>query len=165
MVVELNGRQISVNSQAMQMLGDEAEQNFKTLDRSDIEKIHDLMIEMFGGSYGVRDAGLLESACLSPYQNVFGQNLYPTILDKAAKYAFDFANYQIFIDGNKRTGLATMTAFLDINGYELNMSSEQQYFLMMDIANKRIDDPQTVSEILKQHVKFAEMEAEMEPER
>lgn len=159
-----NDKKMKVNMQAMQRLGEEAEQSFAILSYDDIVMIHDEMVKMFGGSLGVRDVGLLESVCLSPYQSMFGQDLYPTIIDKAAKYAFDFANYQIFIDGNKRCGLATMTAFLNINGYDLTLSSEQQYFLMMNIANKVYVDSRDVAFILQDHVRFIDKEAELECE-
>ena len=104
-----------------------------------IEELHDYVIKEYGGSYGVRDMNLLDSVVKAPYQTGFGMDLYPTIIDKASKYLFDFAHYQIFIDGNKRTGLQTCISLLDINNIELNMTAEQQYFLVMDITKCIID--------------------------
>ena len=118
-----------------------------SLEKSDIQRIHEIMIEKFGGEHGVRDIKLFESVCVTPYQSVFGTDLCPTIFDKAAKYLYDFANYQVFVDGNKRTGLAVCTTLLDLNGYTLEMTSDELYRLVMDVANKRIEMEDVTSTI------------------
>lgn len=125
--------------------------NIKVLSKENIECLHTVALEDFGGSNGIRDKGLLDSVCVAPYQSVFGQDLYPTIYDKAAKLLFDFANYQIFIDGNKRTAVYTCIAFLNINNYDLLLSNNDLYNLTMDVANNRIDLPE-ISEIIKNNV-------------
>ena len=77
--------------------------------------------------------------------------LYPTIFDKAAKYAFDFANYQIFYDGNKRVALETAVDYLKLNRCELTLSADECYNMVMDIANGRIKDPSEISKIFQDH--------------
>ncbi len=100
--------------------------------------IHDTLVEKFGGILGLRDRGLLESAIHQPEQSFGGVDLYPTLFDKAASYAFSISENQPFLDGNKRTAASVAGVFLDINGYELDCPSGQVYKVMMDLANKRI---------------------------
>lgn len=118
------------------------------LSLSDIEIVHDEMIARYGGSGGVRDNGLLISVSSSPYQTFGGDDLYPSLYDKAAKYMLDFARYQIFVDGNKRTALATASTFLLVNGVELGLTNDEAYRLVMDIANNRITEVGQVSQII-----------------
>ena len=103
--------------------------------RQDIEYIHTKNLANFGGGDGVRDDALLTSVLASPYQECFGKSLYPDIIAKAVKYLFDFTNYQVFIDGNKRMGLSTSTVFLAMNGFKMDLSEDNQYELVMKIAN------------------------------
>lgn len=120
----------------------------------DVMEIHSQMLIQFGGTDGIRDQGLFESVCATPYQSVFGQDLYPTAIDKAAKYLFDFSNYQVFVDGNKRTGLMTAFAMLAANNMMLTLSEEQMVFLTLDIANHKIETSEQVADVLKENVKF-----------
>lgn len=100
--------------------------------------IHDTMIEEFGGSYGIRDEGLLDSAINQPRQTFGGVDLYPTLFDKASVYAFQISENQPFIDGNKRTAAGTAAVFLSINGYELECPEGQVYETIMKLANKKL---------------------------
>lgn len=78
--------------------------------------IHKLSIRRYGGPEGVRDEGLLESALAQPQQTFGGVELYPSLEEKAARYAFGIVNNHPFADGNKRTGAAVMAVFLRANG-------------------------------------------------
>lgn len=78
--------------------------------------IHKLSIRRYGGLEGVRDEGLLESALAQPQQTFGGVELYPSLEEKAARYAFGIINNHPFADGNKRTGAAVMAVFLRANG-------------------------------------------------
>ena len=119
-----------------------------------IVAIHDNMIEKHGGQYGVLDNNLLESVVQGPYQEFFGMTLFPTVMDKAAKYMFDFSNYQIFCDGNKRTGAATADVFLQLNGLSFDEKAQGQlYQLTLDIANHRFKDSSEIVPFLSEHVK------------
>ncbi len=81
--------------------------------------IHSLVIDETGGAHGVRDHGALSSAIALPQQAVFGEELYPTAFHKAATYARGIIMNHPFIDGNKRTGMAAASVFLEDNGYEV----------------------------------------------
>lgn len=128
----------------------------RVLSIRDIIGIHDYAIEHYGGTYGLRDDDLLMSVVTAPFQTMFGTELYPSVFEKAAKYLFDFANYQIFLDGNKRTGLGVCDVFLQINGFRLSLSPESAYMLVMDIANHRYNDSSEVVQSLKDNVEFCE---------
>lgn len=117
--------------------------------------LHDEMITAFGGQCGIRDQGLLESITEAPYGEYFGEVLFPTIFDKAAKYLFDFANYQVFLDGNKRTGLAAASALLIVNGIRFKDTFDAlAYALVLDIANHKYNDSSEIVDILKNNCEF-----------
>lgn len=121
------------------------------LTKDDLVFLHDHQIKEFGGIYGARDEGLLDSVSKAPYQSCFGSDLYPSIFDKAAKYLYDFSTYQVFLDGNKRAGLCTSSMFLKMNGYDLNMDYSQVYGLTMDLANGKIQSLEEISNILERN--------------
>ena len=77
--------------------------------------IHARQIERFGGTPGVRDEGLLESALAQPQATFGGDFLHPTISEQAAAYLYHIAMNHPFIDGNKRTAFAVMDTFLRLN--------------------------------------------------
>lgn len=140
------------HNSSLERLGMELpEQKFE---KDDIIFIHDTMIREYGGLYGVRDEGLLDASVSNPYQSVFGEDLYPSVYDKAAKYLFDFAHYQIFNDGNKRTGLATMEAYLIANGYDFTMDAKTQYQFVMDIANNKYVEIPDIAKIIEENTIF-----------
>lgn len=86
--------------------------------------LHAWLIERTGGSGGVRDVGLLESALARP-QATFGQDdLYPDLWSKAAALMHSLIRNHPFVDGNKRTALAATGIFLELNGYALTASNE-----------------------------------------
>jgi death-on-curing protein len=99
--------------------------------------IHEQMIEAYGGSHGVREIGLIESAVAQ------GQNSYyygePDVFGIAAAYAYHLAESQAFLDGNKRVGAATALTFLEMNGIDVaRISSHEVYAMMIRIATKEL---------------------------
>lgn len=93
--------------------------------------IHDQMIIRFGGSMGLRDLGLLESALARPQATFGGKDLYPSIFEKAAALLHSLLKNHPFVDGNKRTALSTTGIFLKNNGYKvLNMHQEEIKFAL-----------------------------------
>lgn len=82
--------------------------------RETVSALHEQLLAGFGGSAGVRDAGLLESALARP-ENLFHYGK-PTIFDLAASYGFGLVKNHAFIDGNKRIGFAVAVLFLELNG-------------------------------------------------
>jgi death on curing protein len=110
--------------------------NFLTL--AEVLLLHEDQVERFGGSSGVRDLGLLESALAQPSASFGGDFLHPTIATQAAAYLFHIAKNHPFIDGNKRTAFAVMDAFLRFNDYILPMSNEETYELVIQVAQSDI---------------------------
>jgi len=96
--------------------------------------IHARQIERFGGTSGVRDEGLLESALAQPQATFGGQLLHPTISEQAAAYLYHIAMNHPFIDGNKRTAFAVADTFLRLNGCTLNLTDDRAYDLVMQVA-------------------------------
>jgi death-on-curing protein len=94
------------------------------LTTAEVLLLHARLIQRTGGSSGVRDMGLLESAIARP-QATFGQNdLYPDLWSKAAALMHSLIRNHPFVDGNKRTALATTGIFLELNGYTLTADNE-----------------------------------------
>jgi death on curing protein len=110
--------------------------NFLTL--AEVLLLHEDQVERFGGSTGVRDLGLLESALAQPSASFGGEFLHPTIAAQAAAYLFHIAKNHPFVDGNKRTAFAVMDAFLRFNGYILPLLNEQTYELVLQVAQSDI---------------------------
>lgn len=104
-----------------------------------ITKIHDELIAETGGSYGIRDAALLDSAVNAPYHTLDGQYLYPTQQAKAARLCCSIIGNHPFMDGNKRIGIAAMIVFLGINGISLNSEDSELVDLGIGIADGSID--------------------------
>src|SRR6476620_4562225 len=104
---------------------------FVSLD--DVLYIHEKQLENYGGSDGIRDQGLLESAIATPQASFGGQFVHEDLYHMAAAYAFHVAENQPFIDGNKRTGLAAALVFLTITGYEVPDPEGALYSAMIDV--------------------------------
>ena len=92
----------------------------KTLSKEQVLRLHNALLETFGGTAGVRDDGLLESALNAPFATFGGQYLYPSVQAKAAQLGFGLVCNHPFTDGNKRIGAHVMLVFLAINGIELD---------------------------------------------
>ncbi len=82
----------------------------------DVLVLHENTIEHEGGSSGIRDTGLLESAVLMPQQQFGGEYLHPGLAEQAAAYLFHIAQNHPFVDGNKRTAALAALVFLSVNG-------------------------------------------------
>ena len=89
------------------------------LSLAEVLKLHDLIIAESGGSDGLRDLGLLESALGQSRQTFGGEDLYPSLASKAAALGFSLIMNHPFVDGNKRVGHAASEALLMLNGFEL----------------------------------------------
>lgn len=86
---------------------------------TEVLRFHEYQIKRFGGELGIRDSGLLESAIAQPQGFYGGQWLHSDLYAMAAAYAFHICKDHPFIDGNKRTALASALVFLEINGISL----------------------------------------------
>ncbi|MBD6619300.1 type II toxin-antitoxin system death-on-curing family toxin [Komarekiella sp. 'clone 1'] len=108
-------------------------------------------ISRYGGSFGIRDEGLLDSAIYQPQATFGGELLHPTIFEQAAAYLFHITNNHAFIDGNKRTAFDVMVTFLNMNDYELNMSTEEAYELTIQVAENNVSKEELTA-ILKNYI-------------
>lgn len=120
------------------------------LDGEDILRLHKIVIDFSGGSHGIRDAHLLASILAKPKMTFGGQELYPSVWDKAATYYEGLAKFHVFVDGNKRTALASTTRFLRMNGYKLKAVNKEADHFTMDIIAKKLDQ-RTIAAWLKKH--------------
>ena len=102
---------------------------FLTVD--DIIESHQNQIDTYGGSYGIRDIGLLESAIGQPEASFGGEYLHADIFEMAAAYIYHLVMNHPFVDGNKRVGLEAALIFLEINNENLNASDEELVDLVL----------------------------------
>jgi death on curing protein len=115
----------------------------------DVLTIHTQLIAVTGGSGGLRDEGILESALSAPQNRVYYEQA--DLVTCAATYAYHLTQAHAFIDGNKRVAAAVTETFIETNGAKLNLSNEEIVTLFLDIAAGRIDRDQ-VEQIFKQKV-------------
>lgn len=120
------------------------------LSPTQILAIHDQMIKRFGGTPGIRDITLLESAIARPQASFEQKDLYSEIFVKAAALMESLLKNHPFIDGNKRTALTSAGIFLQMNGYRLLNYHQDEITFALEVANKkmRID---SITMWLKQH--------------
>ncbi len=104
------------------------------LTKEQILILHSELIKMTGGSDGIRDIGLLESALETPFQSYGGEELYPSIQAKASRLCYGLVKNHAMVDGNKRIGVHAMLVFLSVNGYELEYSQKELSDLILDVA-------------------------------
>ena len=100
-----------------------------------IKLLHQLMAEATGGSIGVRDEGLLDSAVESAFTTFDGIELYPSKEEKAAKLGYSLVSNHAFVDGNKRIGVYVMISFLELNGIHIESSDEDVIALGLGVAD------------------------------
>ncbi len=105
------------------------------LTKKQVLMLHTQLIESTGGSDGIRDEGLLDSALESPFQSFGGEELYPSIQAKAARLCYGLVKNHAMVDGNKRIGAHTMLVFLAVNGYELKYTQNELVDLILDVAD------------------------------
>ena len=111
----------------------------KKLSKKQILMLHTQLIQQTGGSEGVRDYNLLDSALETPFQSFGGDELYPTIQAKAARLGYGLIKNHCMIDGNKRIGTHSMLVFLALNGIELKYMQKELYETILDVAAGKIE--------------------------
>jgi len=108
------------------------------LSRSLIETLHAMQIERFGGAYGLRDEGILESALMRPVNRAaYGCD---DLAELAAAYLFGLAKNHAFIDGNKRIAIVAAAVFLMENGMEIAATDGELYTFVLAVAAGEIDE-------------------------
>ena len=101
------------------------------------------------GKVEVRDRGLLEAALARPQASAFGEDAYPSTVEKAAALIHSIARNHALVDGNKRLALAGGIAFLGINGLRLTTSNDEAYDLIVSIATGELDDVHDIAGVLR----------------
>lgn len=100
--------------------------------------MHDTFLQEFGGLSGIRDINLLISAVETPKSKMFGQDLYPTMYDKAAAYLFHIVCNHPFNDGNKRTGFGSALLFLKANSILIKFDKKKYENLVVEVAKGKV---------------------------
>jgi death-on-curing protein len=122
---------------------------FLTLD--EVIAIHHDQIKRYGGTLGIHDMTLLESAIAAP-QAGFGENyLHRDGFEMAAAYLYHLVQNRPFIDGNKRVGAATALTFLELNGIETKIANQVLVDMVLSIAQGKMEKT-AIAEFLKRHV-------------
>lgn len=110
------------------------------LEKAVVLAIHDRQLAEHGGSAGVRDEGLLESALARPQQRYAFADPQPDLADLAAALAYGLARNHPFVDGNKRTAHVAYRTFLAVNGAELDATDEEKYVVMLAVAEGKLTE-------------------------
>jgi len=114
-----------------------------------VKAIHREVLQAHGGSAGIRDEGLLDSAVAAPQATMMGQPMFKEPVEVAAAYLFYLCRNHPFIDGNKRTALATCLVFLSENGLlsQEKLDADVWERLVLDVAASRIDREETTKRL------------------
>ena len=107
----------------------------KKLRKEQILVLHSQLIELTGGSAGVRDYNLLESAIQTPFQVFAGEELYPTIQAKGTRLGYGLIKNHCMVDGNKRIGAHAMLVFFELNGIKLKYTQKELYEMILAVAD------------------------------
>jgi death on curing protein len=110
--------------------------------------LHQLITQETGGSNGVRDFGLLDSALESAYSTFDGVELYPTKEEKGARLGFALISNHAFVDGNKRIGMYVLLTFLEVNGIHMNPSSAEVERVGFAVASGQMKYPELLQWVL-----------------
>lgn len=113
-------------------------------------EIHALVVDATGGSAGLRDLGRLEAAIASQTQNVFGEELYPAIFDKAAAIIRGIIADHPFVDGNKRTAMLAGLTLIELNGLHFKAQPSETEDFAVRIATDKLDVP-SITKWLRGH--------------
>lgn len=122
------------------------------LTKSQVLLIHDHLIAETGGSSGLRDEGILDSALSAPFQTFGGEDVYPSLQQKAARLCFGLVKNHPFVDGNKRIGAHVMLVFLALNGVELQHSQTELSDIILQLAAGEINAEHLLRWILSHQV-------------
>jgi len=122
-----------------------------TLNVSEVVELHNKLVATIGGVHGIRDMRLLESAVLGCYQSFGDVDLYPSIIEKAARMAYTVCKNHPFNDGNKRVSVTSMLVILRLNGLVPLYTQQELIDLGLGIADGSIVYEQIV-EWLNNHI-------------
>ncbi|MFW5772747.1 MAG: type II toxin-antitoxin system death-on-curing family toxin [Phototrophicaceae bacterium] len=103
--------------------------------------------EVTGQRPRVRDRHLLRSAANRPFTFMFGQEIYPSVLDKAAALLHSLAYHHLFVDGNKRTATRAIVLFLERSGYRVTWTPQEAYDFVLEVAKGQLDVPEIAARL------------------
>lgn len=109
---------------------------------------HELILET-GGSEGLRDEGLLDSALNAPFHSFDGADAFPSVEQKGARLGFGLIRNHAFIDGNKRIGTHAMLVFLSLNGIELDYTPDELSEMVLKVASGDLSFDDMVQWVIK----------------
>ncbi len=109
------------------------------IQRAEAEFYHSMMIRRFGGSHGIRDAGILDAALNRPFATFGGEDLFPSATAKAAAVMHGIITGHPFIDGNKRTGYVLGRLLLQKEGLDISANEDERYDLVILVATGKMD--------------------------
>lgn len=124
----------------------------KKLTKNQVMMLHHELILETGGSDGLRDEGLLDSALNAPFQSFDGTDTFPSVQQKGARLGFGLIRNHAFIDGNKRIGTHAMLIFLSLNGIELDYTQNELSDMVLKVASGDLSFDDMVQWIIKHQV-------------
>lgn len=124
----------------------------KKLTKEQILMIHNELIRETGGSVGLRDEGLLDSALNVPFQGFGDVDNFPSLQQKGARLGYGLICNHAFVDGNKRIGAHIMLLFLSLNGIELEYTQEELSDLILNVAAGKLQFEDMAKWVIKHQV-------------
>lgn len=121
----------------------------RKLTKEQILLLHQNLIDSSGGSSGLRDEGLLESAIYAPFQSMGDRDAYPSLQQKAARLGYGLIKNHAFVDGNKRIGVHAMLVFLALNGIELLHTQKELSEMVLRVADGSLSFEEMVKWIIE----------------
>ena len=120
--------------------------------KQQILKLHNRIINEFGGIHGIRDERLLVSALANPLQTFTGLDLYPTCVDKAVQLCYGLIKNHPFLDGNKRIALHSMLILISINGLKIKIAHDELIDIIFKVADGSFNSSDLL-QLLKEKIK------------
>ena len=122
------------------------------LSKPQILLLHEQLIAETGGSSGLRDEGMLDSALNTPFQTFAGKDVYPSLQQKASRLCFGLVKNHPFVDGNKRIGAHVMLVFLALNGIELQHTQIELSEVILQLAAGTLQSTDLLDWILSHQI-------------
>ena len=108
-------------------------------DKDVVLELYKLLVSHTGGTFGIRDESMLESALSSPYQTFGGEELFKSLIEKAARLGYGLVRNHPFVDGNKRIGIFIMLTFLKVNGYDMVFTDDEIVNIALTLASGNME--------------------------
>ena len=122
------------------------------LSKPQILLLHEQLVAETGGSSGLRDEGMLDSALNTPFQTFAGKDVYPSLQQKASRLCFGLVKNHPFVDGNKRIGAHVMLVFLALNGIELQHTQAEPSEVILQLAAGTLQSTDLLDRILSYQI-------------